>query len=922
MRRAVLVLIVLLLGIRWPAGAAVAQDAGLLNVDQYVLDNGLEVILVEDHSAPTVAVDVWYRVGGADDPPGRSGFAHLFEHMMFQGSANVPRGAHNDLVSAAGGSANATTGIDRTNYFQTLPANQLPLGLWLEADRMRSLVVDDASFAREREVVKEEYRLRIQNQPYGEAVLRLQTAPYDYEPYRRPVIGSIEDLDAATADEARAFHAAYYKPDNAVLVVAGDIDPDEARELVRRYFADIPRRDPPPSLPPYQPSGQRLGGETTLQDPLARVPATFIGYGLPPRDDPDFYAADVLATILGGGGSSRLARALVDTGLAASATAYVIGNVGPSAFGVSLVPNADVEPARLEQTYADELARIQATGVDLDELTKAVSRVRTGRIRGLQSALGLAESVQAANFYLGGPRALLADLERYRAITSDDVRRVGGQYLASQAGHVIRVVPAEGGASPSPSPATAPTIAPTTDPVAPTSTPSGVATPPPPLPVGELSLPQIVESRLSNGLLLIVVSRTDLPLLSLQLVLPGGQAVEPADRAGLAQAVAGLLTRGTASRSAGEIAAAIEGIGGSLGAAATIDDLSVTASVLVEHADLAFELLGDVVLNPSFPQDELDGYRRRALVGLRSALANPGQVASRAFDAIVYGPHPYGRLATEPSLQALTREAVIDYYRAQATPTDAFLVVIGDMAPEEAARRAEATFGGWSASGRAADAAFPPAPLRSDRAVYLVDRPGSSQAEVLVGHLGIRGNSPERFPLVVANQVLGGGASSRLFRNLREEKGYTYGVYSGFSFPRDVGDFVVGAAVRGDVVEPTVREVLAELERLRAEPTPAAELAVAKSYLVGSFALRFETDQALAGQIVSLKLRGLPIDTLRAYIPSIEQVDTAATREAALRQIRPDEVAIVVVGDAATIRDGLARIAPVISIDADGRPRP
>ncbi len=435
----------LVLGAWLAASGAVApvaaQDAGLLNITDYGLDNGLRVILVEDHSAPTVAVDVWYRVGGADDPTGRSGFAHLFEHMMFQGSANVPRGAHNDLISGAGGNANASTGIDRTNYFQALPAHQLPLGLWLEADRMRSLVVDEASFEREREVVKEEYRLRIQNQAYGEAQLRLQTLPYDYPPYRQPVIGSIEDLDAATADEVRAFHAAYYKPNNAVLVVAGDIDVVGTRDLVGHYFADIPRRDPPPARPAYTPSPRQQEERVTIQDPQARVPAVLMGSVVPPRGQPDFYAADLLASVLGGGGSSRLGRALVDGGLATAASTHVAGNLGPSLFGTSLVPNPGVEPARLEHIYGEELERIRTSGVEADELTKAINQIRTGRTRGLQSALGLAESVQAANFYLGDPRAVLTDVERYRAVSSTDLQRVADQYLGRDRRLVIQVEP-------------------------------------------------------------------------------------------------------------------------------------------------------------------------------------------------------------------------------------------------------------------------------------------------------------------------------------------------------------------------------------------------------------------------------------------------------------------------------------------------
>ena len=429
-----------------PVPAARAQGTDTLKITQERLDNGLGMILVEDRSTPTVAVDVWYIVGAANDPTGRSGFAHLFEHMMFQGSANVPPGRHGELISGAGGNSNASTALDWTNYFEVLPAHQLPLALWLEADRLRSLVVNEPNFVREREVVKEEYRQRVDNQPYGEASLRLQTIAFDYPPYERPVIGSIEDLDRATVEEVRAFHAAYYKPNNAVLVVAGDLDVGQTRDLIRRYFADIPRQDPPPALLPYAFTPGRQAREETIQDNLARVPATFIAYRLPPRGEPDNYAAELLSRVLGAGGSSRLAGALLDTGLATAANTFLSGNRGPSLLGVSLVPNASVAPERLEQVYDDELNRVRSQGVDPAELEKAVNQIRTQRIRGLQSVLGLAESVQAANFYLGDPRGVFAELDRYRAVTSADIQRVANAYLGPESRNVIRVVPAGGGA--------------------------------------------------------------------------------------------------------------------------------------------------------------------------------------------------------------------------------------------------------------------------------------------------------------------------------------------------------------------------------------------------------------------------------------------------------------------------------------------
>jgi zinc protease len=500
--------------------------------------------------------------------------------------------------------------------------------------------------------------------------------------------------------------------------------------------------------------------------------------------------------------------------------------------------------------------------------------------------------------------------------------------------------PPGGTPAPAPAPTAADIVAPTeaaptaTAPVAPTpaapvatatAQPTGAAVqtaPPPPLPVREFSLPPIAESTLENGLQLVVVPRQGLPYLSIQLALPGGQTTAPADLAGLPGITADLLTRGTRTRNAQEIARTIEQVGGSLSASAGGDALTVSASVLSEYTDLAFELLGDVTLNPTFPADELENQRQRALTTLQSTLANPSAVADRAFDAIVYGPHPYGRAPTDQSLRAIARDDVAAYYGAQLNPAGALLVVVGDITPEDALRQARATFGRWSAGAPAGAPTLPPPPERSGRAVYLVDRPGSTQAEVRIGHPGLPGASRERYAAQVANQVLGGGSTSRLFMNLREQKGYTYGIYSGFSFPSGVGDFTIAAAVRNEVVEPALREILAEAERLRTTPVPPEELSAARSYLIGSYAVGLQTSEALIGQIVSLKLRGLPLGDLRAYPQAIQGVDDAAVRQAARQHIRPDEAAIVVVGDAGRIRDSLAGIAPITAVDSDGRVQP
>jgi len=916
-----------------------AQGEMPFDITTFELDNGLQVILVEDHSAPTVAVSVWYRVGGANDPDGRSGFAHLFEHLMFQGSANVPRGKHAEWISAAGGNHNASTWLDRTNYFEELPAHQLPLALWLEADRMRSLVVDEANFNREREVVKEEYRQRIQNQPYGEALLKLQTIAYDYGPYQKPVIGSVEDLDRATVEEVRRFHTTYYAPNNAVLTVAGDIDVAQARELIERYFGDIPPQPAPPPLPPYSFTFQREGQRLVLEDRLARVPALFMVYRIPPRGHPDYYAAELVAHILGQGDSSRLAQALIDTGLATSASASAMGNLGPGLFYVVLVPNPGVEVEELARIYDRELARIRQDGVDSDELTKAINIILTDQIGSLENALGLAESVQTAKLYLNDPTAVLTELENYRQVTNEDIRRIANEYLADSARNTIQVRPApvdeaqdsapdegsEEDASVPPSAENRVEAEQTADDTPAAQEGQEVTAGeqpvlPDPLPLREFALPAFTEATLSNGLRVIVAPERSLPLLTVQLVLPGGESAAPRERAGLSEFTANLLPRGTENRTAQEIARAIEQVGGELTTAAYDTLLKATVTVLSEHTDLAFAILEDVTLHPNFPQEEVENERQRALTNLEAALANPVEVGYRAFDAIVYGRHPYGQVVTHETIQAIARADIVAYYEGQLDPTEAFLVIAGDISPEAAIQRAEAVFGKWTAPASNAQSPLPRPPQRERAAVYLVDRPGSTQSQVLVGHLGMPGASRDRYAAQVANQVLGAGSTSRLFLNLREKRGYTYGVYSAFTLPRDVGKFVVQAAVRNEVVEPAIREILSEMTRLRQEPVPSAELRDAKAYLTGSFALRLETLRDLTSHIVSLKVRDLPLSDLRIYPQAIEQVDEQAVLAAARAYIHPAAAAIVVVSDAAKVRGQLERIAPVTLVNSEGQP--
>lgn len=427
-----------------PAGA---QEAGEIAFESYTLDNGLRVILHEDHSTPVVAVDVWYDVGARDEERGRSGFAHLFEHMMFQGSENVEKAQHLTLVESAGGSVNGSTNEDRTNYFETVPANRVNLALWLEADRMRSLAVTEENLENQRETVKEERRLRVDNQPYGKSFLRFTTMPYDSATcfgYAHPVIGSMEDLNAAGVEDVQSFFDTYYAPNNATLTVSGDFDPAEVKELTRRYFGGIERSEPPAEVEcevDYD-AGFRAD---TIRDPNANLPAIFWSYRVPPHEHPDSYALQLVSRLFGQGESSRLHRTLVtETGAAAQANAFLSSRRGPGLFAGFAIANQGVPADSLLGLVESEVRRLAEEPPTAGELEKAKNDYEASEIQGRQRVLQKAEELQHFAHFHDDLADINTALDRYLAVEREDLRRVVERYLTRDNLSVVVTLPASG----------------------------------------------------------------------------------------------------------------------------------------------------------------------------------------------------------------------------------------------------------------------------------------------------------------------------------------------------------------------------------------------------------------------------------------------------------------------------------------------
>jgi zinc protease len=433
------------------AGAGSAAGQGTIQYEHYALPNGLRVFLVPDRTIPVVTVNVWYNVGSRNERPGRSGFAHLFEHMMFQGSANLAKGEHFQLVERAGGNLNGSTNTDRTNYYQTLPPNRLNLGLWLEADRMRSLAITDENFENQRETVKEERRLRVDNQPYAGAFTEGLTVAFDSTTcfgYSHSVIGSMDDLNAATTPDVQAFFDLYYAPNNATLTVVGDFDPAEARRLIQDYFGSIPRGAEPPA-PVCEVRFGGGGREIVWEDPLANLPAVLTAYLVPEHKHADSPALELLQSILGQGESSRLNRSLVrEQQVALQAFVFLDGRRGPGQLISLAIANAGHSADTLAGALRAEAARIVADGVTPEELTKARNAFRRSYVFGRQNSMGVAEGIQHYAHLHDDVAEINTDLDRYLAVTADDIRRVAAAYLVPANSLTIKVVPKGQGVQP------------------------------------------------------------------------------------------------------------------------------------------------------------------------------------------------------------------------------------------------------------------------------------------------------------------------------------------------------------------------------------------------------------------------------------------------------------------------------------------
>jgi zinc protease len=907
-----------------------AGNAGLaipkLEPKVRTLANGLRVYALPDADTASVSVAVWYDVGSKHDPAGRSGFAHLFEHLMFKSTTNMPAETFDRLTEDVGGFNNASTWDDFTDYFETVPANHLQRVLWGEAERMGSLVVDEANFKSERAVVQEELRQRILAQPYGRLFgLYIAQANFDVHPYGRPGIGSIEDLDAATLDDVKAFHAAYYRPDNAILVVSGNFNQQQLDAWVDQYFA--PLASPKRAIPRVTAVEPARAAPRSLTVHVANVPlpAVTISWPSPPASSPDIAAWTLLDAILQRGQSSRLYQSLIyDQQLAAQVGSDFEVRVDPGVYTLLTILSEGKTADEGLNALQAEIAKLRDNPVSATELEEARNELLSDALQGRETSDGRAFDLAHSVIIYKDPTASDRLLAQLQTVSAADIQRVAQSLLDDSRSVTIRYLPEERGAK-SDTIASAATIQPAAIDIPAAEIPGYSLAPedkrqkvPAAGPAVAAKVPLPTEKTLANGLRVIVANRPGLPLVAASLSIAAGGALDPTGRGGLASLTADLTTRGTATRSATAISREVESLGGSLGAVSGTDASSLSIVTVTDKASQLFAVLADVAMNPAFKEEELERARQETLDNLTVSLRQPGTVGSYALRRRLYGDGAYGKTPSPNSIEALTREDAAGFHASWWRPDNALLVISGDVTPEAGFKLAEAAFGGWAKPASALPAQPESVATATAQPPLVINIPQIGQASVLLGRIGPSRTAADYFPTLVANDVLGGGYSARLNAEIRIKRGLSYGARSDLPSRRYGAPIVAGAQTRNDAVPQVVELLGGELARLGASRIPADEMASRKAVLIGDFGRSVETVGGLAGQLSELAQFGLPLAKLQSYASDIEAVTAEQATAAAKAHFDPAAASLVVVGDAAKFGAQLRAKYPrleTISID-------
>ena len=906
-----------------PQSPAAAEKA--FDYRHITLDNGMNVISLEDFSSPIVAVQVWYAVGSKDEQPDRQGYAHMFEHMMFKGTDRVAQDEHFNFIRKVGGTCNAYTSFDQTVYTQCLPSKELELALWLEAERMSFLKIDQDGVNTERKVVEEELRMG-ENRPYGNVFKKVAAELFTVHPYRWTPIGNLAHLRATSVADLRAFWNRYYLPNNATLVVVGAVKHSDVQKMAERYFGWIPAGPQPPrvAIDEPQPTAART---IVIEDENAPAGQVMLAWRTVPIGHPDETALEFLSEILGGGNSSRVYRRLVaesQTAVEAGSWAYTMQQAGLFSIDATLPPSSENYEIALS-SLAEQLEKIQTQGVSEEELEKARNQLLKRSVTEALSVENKARLLGTAAVTMGDLPRVNTVLDDIRAVTGDDVRRVANRWLNKD--RVFRFIikmNAEGMAAARKDDDAAPITA-EAEHVAPPPGREGVVRGtafPAQAPFSKsdatlFDLP-FKEAKLPNGLTVMAVSNPKAPFVSVMLGIRNGAWTER--KPGTAAMTLAMLTRGTKQHSEAELAAQLEQYAITLAGFANKDNAAVSMDCVTEHLERGVGLMAKVVLEPAFDKEEFDKLLTQEITGLKIRQQDPSYLAECRFNKAVFGEHPYSRpvKGTPQQLEQLSADDLKLWWSKFARPDQSTLIFAGDITLPQAVKLAKTHLGKWKTDLVEMGLLLQDIPQPQPTHIVLVNRPGSAQAQLRVGHLGItRRQQPDYFISMIAGGYFGGSFNSRLNENIRVKRGLTYGAHGGFNPLNMAGTFEIGTFTRNESVVETIEVILEQVRQFRTVPPTDKEFNDTRSYLFGSFARNREMPQQVARDLWMIESQNLSRDYFRRLFGTIEKATPEDCITLTQKVVHPDALTIVVVGDAGILKDKLEKIAPVTVVQIE-----
>ena len=897
------------------------------------LDNGLTVILHPDTSDPLVHLDVTYHVGSAREEVGKSGFAHFFEHMMFQGSENVGDEQHFKIISESGGTLNGTTSTDRTNYFQTAPANQLEKLLWLEADRMGFLLdaVTQEKFEVQRETVKNERGQRVDNVPYGLLSERVGEALFpEGHPYSWMTIGYVEDLDRVDVNDLKKFFLRWYGPNNAVLTIGGDFDEAQTLAWLVKYFGVIPR-GPDVAMPDKPVVTLDANRYISLEDNVA-LPLLFMAYPTVYLYHEDEAPLDVLMSILGVGETSLLYKNMVKNRIAVQAQATHGCSELSCQFAIIALPNpaAGKTLADLEKIVRDSLVEFEERGITDDDLLRVKMTIVSGKIYGLESVFGKVSQLAAYQYLTGSPDYAPTDVARYENVTKDDVMRVYNQYIKDRPAVIMSIVPHGQGAQRASEDTWQRYERELLDYAQVDSADLAYRTAeddfdrsviPPAGANPAITLPEIWRGQLDNGVRVLGARNVETPTTAIRLRIAAGQRNESTEKLGLAALTASMMNEATEKSSNEELSDRLQKLGSSISFGADNNQTSATVRSLTKNLDATLAILAEKLLEPKFAPEDFARVQAQTLQAIEQSKKQAASTAQVVYQLLLFGSDnaiAHLDVGTSDTVAGLTLDDVREFRAEHYSPTIASVVVVSDLSMSELLPKL-AVLEEWQGP-PVARAGLKPFPETGKTKIYLVHKPDAAQSEIRIGKRALNYDATGEFYRAgLANFVLGGAFNSRINLNLREDKGYTYGARSSFAGDEDYGLFTASAGVRTDTTVASIIEFEKEIRSYGKDGITAAELAFTRNAIGQRDALNYETPRQKLGFLSRIQIYDLDDDFVDQQNEILASIPAEELNAIAAKHLTMDDMIIVVVGDQAVIEDELATLGyEIVHLDAAG----